>query len=109
MRVVTIAERRQEELARLVASVARVTTELGDYSRRTGAHFVIFGSLARGDFIETSDLDVLVEGPEERLRPARNFAKDLCERNSLRHDIHLASEVSEPLMMRIRRDGRRVA
>ena len=106
--MVTIAERRAGELARLAATVASVSAGLGDYARRAGVQFVIFGSVARGDFVGSSDLDVMIEGPEEHLRAARDFAEDICERNGLRHDIHLASEVSEPLMMRIRRDGRRI-
>lgn len=108
MRVVTIAARRALELARLADVVASVMVELGDYARRVGVHFVVFGSFARGDFVVSSDLDVMIEGPKQRLRAARDYAEDLCARNGLRHDIDLGSEVSEPLMMRVRRDGRRI-
>ncbi len=108
MRLVTIAERRAEDLARLASAAATVTVGLGDYARRTGVDFVIFGSFARGDFVVSSDLDVMIEGPEEHLRAARDFAEDLCARNGLRHDVHLRPEVSEPLLARVRRDGRRI-
>ena len=81
---------------------------LEDYARRAGVHFVVFGSFARGDFVASSDLDVMIEGPDELSRAARDFAEDLCERTGVRHDIHLATEVSEALMMRVRRDGRRI-
>ena len=91
-----------------MAAAAIVTVGLEDYARRTGVHFVIFGSFARGDFVASSDLDVTIEGPTEHLRTARDFAEDLCRRNGLRHDVHLAPEVSEPLMMRVRRDGQRI-
>ena len=51
----------------------------------------------------------MVEGPLEHLRSARAFAETICERDGLRHDVYLVSEVSERLMSRIRRDGRAVA
>ena len=109
MAIVTVAERRARELARLTTAVTTVTRALAGYARANSVRFVIFGSFARGDFDVSSDLDLMVEGPQEHLRSARAFAETICERDGLRHDVYLVSEVSERLMSRIRRDGRAVA
>ena len=109
MTIVTVAERRAREIAQLTAAVATVTEGLVKYARSNDVRFVVFGSFARGDFDASSDLDLMVEGQQAQLRPARDFAETLCERNGLRHDVYLVSEVSERLMSRIRRDGRAVA
>ena len=109
MTIVTVAQRRAAEVASLVAAVADITTELVDYGRANDVRFVLFGSFARGDFVASSDLDLMIAGPDERLHPARDYAEDACSRRGLRYDIYLEPEVGERLMMRIRRDGRELA
>ena len=109
MRVVTVAERRANEIARLEAAASAVESELAAYAREHGVRFVIFGSFARGDLVATSDLDLWVEGPEDRLRAARQAAEKVCERFGLRPDVHLASEASGSLAARVRRDGKIVS
>ena len=76
MAIVTVAERRARELARLTTAVTTVTRELAGYARSNSVRFVIFGSFARGDFDVSSDLDLMVEGPQEHLRSARRFRGD---------------------------------
>ncbi len=106
MSVVTIAERRAREIARLEAAAAAVLTDLGGYAQNEDVRFVVFGSFARGDVVTTSDLDLLVDGPEDRQRAAREAAEAACERHGIRPDVHLACEASDRLMLRVRRDGR---
>ena len=50
MAIVTVAERRARELARLTTAVTTVTRELAGYVRSNSVRFVVFGSFARGDF-----------------------------------------------------------
>ena len=108
MSVVTIAERRFREIRRLEAAAAAVQADLAVYARDEGVRFVVFGSFARGDVVATSDLDLLVNGPENLQRAARAVAETACERHGIRPDVHLACEASERLMLRVRRDGRPV-
>lgn len=108
MSIVTIAERRACEIARLKAAAAAVLADLGSFPRDEGVRFVVFGSFARGDVVAISDLDLLVDGPEERQRAARDALETICERHGIRPDVHLACEASERLMLRVRRDGRQV-
>ena len=95
MAIVTVAERRARELARLTTAVTTVTRELAGYARSNSVRFVIFGSFARGDFDVSSDLDLMVEGTAG----ASPFRALLSRRRSanatgLRHDVYLVSEVS---------------
>ncbi len=105
MTIVTVAERRAKKTAFLAAAADAVRHELTDYPRKAGVRFTVFGSFARGDIVSTSDLDLLIEGPEDRLRPARDAAEASCERHGILADVHLATEASPGLMMRVRRDG----
>ena len=108
MSIVTIAERRAGEIACIEAAAEAVARELAVYAREFDVRFTIFGSVARGEPIATSDLDLLIEGLEDRLRPARLAAEEACERHGIVADVQLAYKASEALMVRVRRDGRTI-
>ena len=103
--VVTVAERKSREIERLHSSGAAVIADLRAYAVENGVRFHVFGSFARGDLVPSSDFDVVVDGPEERQRPAREAVEAACERNGLRPDVYLASDVSAGLKVRVERDA----
>ena len=106
--IVTLRERKAREIERKAVAAAAATAALASYAVDHGGSFMVFGSFARGDFGPTSDFDVLVAFPADRERDARDAAEAPCRSVDLVPDMHLASEVSDALLRRIRRDGRTV-
>ena len=104
--IVTLAMRRADDMARKQAAAASACAALSDYAQANGGLFAVFGSFARGDFGPDSDLDILVAFPDGSDRDACRAAEAICHRVGLRPDVHLGSDASEGLLMRVRRDGR---
>lgn len=103
--IVTVAERRAREVESLRRAGAAALADIGAYALAEGVRFTLFGSFARGDVASGSDLDLVVEGPAERQRPARAAAEAIIERHGLRADVLLAEEVGDGLRLRLERDG----
>lgn len=103
--VVTLTERKSRAIARLKAGFESATTSLAAYAATRGGRFVIFGSFARGDIHFDSDCDVMVDFPTNLARDARAAAETILREHGLKPDAYLAAEVSDSLMLRVRRDG----
>lgn len=103
--IITVSERKERRLSRLRDNINVIRSELADYGREHGGRFVLFGSIARGDFRYNSDIDILVDFPSDLERQAWRFAETLCTDHSVLPDIHLASETTDPLMSRIVVEG----
>jgi hypothetical protein len=56
--------------------------------------------------VPSSDLDVMADFPHDLEREAREFAESTCREVGLKPDIRIASETSDPLLSRVKRDGR---
>ncbi|MBN8927064.1 MAG: hypothetical protein BGO51_09885 [Rhodospirillales bacterium 69-11] len=87
MRIVTLAERKAKEADRRRRAVADLRGVLADYARREGGRFLLFGSAARGTMRYDSDVDILVDFPDERERAAWRFAEQACWDRDLDVDI----------------------
>jgi predicted nucleotidyltransferase len=103
--VATVAERKARKLEHLRSSAKQVMAELRSYARRHHARFLVFGSIARDEPRFDSDFDVLVDFPPALERAARDYAEAACRRHGLSPDVHLISEASDGLMLRVRRDA----
>ncbi len=103
--VVTLAERKSRAIAGLKAGFGSASRSLAAYKATRGGRFVIFGSFARGDIHPESDCDVMVDFPTNLAREAREAAETILREHGLTPDVHLAAEVSDSLMLRVRRDG----
>lgn len=103
--IVTVPLRRAKAMARLHAASASVIHALRAFATANGGRYVVFGSFARGDFAPSSDFDVMVDFPAARERDARAYAETVCRDAGLEPDVHLASDVSDRLMLRVTRDG----
>jgi predicted nucleotidyltransferase len=88
MAIRTLAERKADTVAAQVAAVAELRRSLSGRARELGGRFLIYGSAARGEFRHDSDVDLLVDFPDqERTSAAFDFAEEACSRLRLRCDI----------------------
>ena len=87
MQIVTLAERKAAEAERKRRAVGEVRTVLTDYARAHGGRFLLFGSAARGTMRFDSDVDILVDFPDETLDDAWSFAEYACWDRKLDPDI----------------------
>jgi predicted nucleotidyltransferase len=68
-------------------ALVALRASLTGYARANGGRFLLFGSAARGDLRYDSDIDVLVDFPEDRLAAAWRFVEDKCWRLGLEPDV----------------------
>jgi predicted nucleotidyltransferase len=86
-RIVTLRERKATEAARRTAAADRIALKLQTYAREHGGRYLLFGSAARSEMRFDSDIDVLVDFPEDQMRDAMNAAEDFCEDEGLPCDV----------------------
>ncbi len=77
-RIVTLTDRKNAEAARRQSAVATLVPILTDYARTHGGRFLLFGSAARGTMAYHSDVDILIDFPEDTAGDAWNFAETAC-------------------------------
>ena len=77
-RIVTLTERKATETARRRDAVAALVPVLTEYARTHGGRFLLFGSAARGTMKYDSDVDLLMDFPEDALNEAWTFAEEAC-------------------------------
>lgn len=86
-RIVTLPERKTREAARRTEAAERIALKLQTYAREKGGRYFLFGSAARNEMKFDSDIDVLVDFPENLMRDAMNAAEDFCEAEGLPCDV----------------------
>src|SRR5271155_3861001 len=86
-RIVTLTERKAAEAARRRQAVAALVPVLAEYARRHGGRFLLYGSAARGQVKDHSDVDLLLDFPGETLGDAWNFAEAACWDRGLEPDL----------------------
>jgi predicted nucleotidyltransferase len=86
-RIVTLTERKDREAARRQQAVAALVPVLAEYARTHGGRFLLFGSAARGQMKYRSDVDLLMDFPEETLNAAWTFAEEACWDLGLEPDL----------------------
>jgi predicted nucleotidyltransferase len=70
--VLTLKARKAAKLAAMQDALASLRASLSDYARANGGRFLLFGSAARGALRPDSNVDVLVDFPEDG--PGRRLA-----------------------------------
>lgn len=71
----------------MAARIEELRADLGHYAALHGGRFILFGSAARGDFNISSDIDILVDFPEDKEDEAWRYAEDACYARRLKQDI----------------------
>ena len=86
-RIVTLAERKAAEAMRRTAAVAALTPVLAAYARAHGGRYLLVGSAARGQMKYDSDVDLLLDFPDDRLSAAWSHAEEACWDRALDPDL----------------------
>ncbi len=81
-------ERRKHDEARRRAEIpAALEQRVGEFARRNGGRYVLYGSLARGEARRDSDVDLLVDFSWEFEAKAWRMAEDACASLKIESDI----------------------
>jgi predicted nucleotidyltransferase len=83
----TLKARKAAKLAALRDALVTLRASLADYALANGGRYLLFGSAARGDLRYDSDIDVLVDFPDDKLAAAWRFVEDECWRLGLEPDV----------------------
>lgn len=102
---ISLRERHERKLAGYTASVDRLKPILAAYARARGGSFVLFGSAARGDAGDQSDVDILVDFPDGDVMAACGFAEESCWSLGLRPDVRPVMWTSDKVVERARAEG----
>ena len=86
-RIVTLTERKNAEAARRRTAVAALIPVLAEYARAYGGRFLLYGSAARGTMTYHSDVDILLDFPDDAAGDAWNFAESACWDRGLEPDL----------------------
>ncbi|MBS0644525.1 MAG: nucleotidyltransferase domain-containing protein [Acetobacteraceae bacterium] len=87
MQIVTLTERKAAEADRKRHAVEELRAVLTEYARTHGGRFLLFGSAARNTMRFDSDVDILVDFPDDTERAAWGFAEWACWDRKLEPDI----------------------
>jgi predicted nucleotidyltransferase len=71
--------------------VVKLKAALDEYARRHHGRFLLYGSIARGDYRFNSDVDILVDFAENETDKAWQFAEQSCLDFGLIPDIRPVS------------------
>jgi len=83
----TLAQRKARRVASLHEAVATLCDRLEHYARTHGGRFLLYGSAARGELRYDSDIDLLLDFPEDRLSEAWRHAESICHDLGLQPDL----------------------
>jgi predicted nucleotidyltransferase len=103
-------ERRTSDEANRRASVpAALEARLGEFARRRGGRYLLFGSLARGEARHDSDVDLLLDFPDEFEADAWRLAEEACASLKIESDIKPLAWCSEAFRERALSEARIIA
>lgn len=86
--IATLAERKNSAVRRLKTAADGAVRDLRDYAGKHQGRFVVFGSYVKDALRFDSDLDVLVDFPDDRADAAWTFAEDIAARFAIPVDLH---------------------
>jgi len=98
----TLAQRKAARVASLHEAVATLRGRLERYARTHGGRFLLYGSAARGAMRYDSDVDLLLDFPDDRLSEAWRHAEGLCRDLGLQADLCPLAWCSAEFAVRVR-------
>lgn len=101
MTVTTLSARKAAEAARRKRGADAAVGELARYARAHGGRFIVFGSFVTDSMRFDSDLDLLVDFPEDRSGEAWRFAEAVCARLGVPVDLHDAGTTKPAFVARV--------
>jgi predicted nucleotidyltransferase len=89
----------------MISAVAKLKPALAVYAREHGGRFVLFGSAARREMRDDSDVDILVDFPVAAQSDAISFVEQACWRLGLKPDILAFAVPSGHFRERVDKEG----
>lgn len=86
-RTVTLSERKAAEAVRRRDAVATLVVALSAYARAHGGRFLLYGSAARETMKYDSDIDLLLDFPDDALTDAWDYAETACWDSGVEPDL----------------------
>jgi len=102
----TLSEREAETRLLFAGQVAQLEMQLANYGSMHRGAFHLFGSAANGTIHDASDVDILVDFPQDRVFAACEFAGKACFEHGLQPDVRPMIWVSNALRDRALAKGR---
>lgn len=100
----TVSERKAQSVERIRIGAEVLREKLRTYAKEYGGKFLLFGSVARGDYKFSSDVDIVVDFPPRTELSAQLFAEATCAEIGLAHDITLKRYCDETFLKHIEKD-----
>jgi predicted nucleotidyltransferase len=107
--IITLVERKATEAARRAAAVEALMAVLAEYARAHGGRFLLFGSAVRGTMKFHSDVDILMDFPDEALNEAWKYAEAECWDRDLEPDLIPYRWCKQAFLDHVLQDARVVA
>lgn len=104
-RWLTVQEVDARNRAKRAAAREALPRLLAEASRGKPWRYVLFGSLARGDFHQSSDADIAILGGDEHWLEAERAAHEVARSLDVEADISVWEFMSQRLRDEVRRDG----
>lgn len=83
----TISDRKRGEAERRSKAAGALRDLLAEHARRLGGRYILYGSAAKGTMTHDSDIDLLLDFPDETEAEAWRAAETECEALGMAHDI----------------------
>lgn len=83
----TLRESREEMMSKMSSSLLDVKKDLANYANSNNGKFIFYGSLIKGNFSYTSDIDIIVDFPDGSVDKAWNYAEETCIKYGLTPDV----------------------
>ena len=102
----TLSDREAETRRLFSGHVAQLEIQLAIYGNEHRGTFHLFGSAANGAIHDASDVDILVEFPQDKIFAACEFAEKACFERGLQPDVRPMIWASNELRDRALSTGR---
>jgi predicted nucleotidyltransferase len=98
----TLLEKRKIDGAfRRSEAAHAICDTLAAYAAAHGGRYLVYGSVARGAIRHDSDIDLLIDFPEDAQADAWRFAEEACGERGMPHDIRPLSWCKAAFLERI--------
>ena len=93
--IVTLKERHRRKMERMAQALVEIDAALTAYAREHGGRFIRYGSTAKGQMRQHSDVDLIADFRGEASLEAASYAESLCYSKDMKPDVSASAYVSD--------------